>query len=63
MKAKSIDLNTLQTLRNYAVNHGVTPGYIYKLERDGKMETLLIDGVKIIQVDKYPSIPVLNRRK
>jgi hypothetical protein len=63
VKPKNIDINTLQTLRNYAVGQGVTPGYIYKLERDGKMETLLIDGVKFIQIDRYPSIPVINRRK
>jgi len=63
MKAKNVDITTLLTLKNYAVSHGVTPGYIYKLEREGKMETLMIDGVKFIQTDKYPSIPVANRRK
>lgn len=63
MKAKNIDITTLQTLKNYAVYHGVTPGYIYKLEREGRMETFMIDGVKFIQTDKYPVIPVANRRK
>lgn len=63
MKAKLIDITTLQTIKNYAVNQGVTQGYIYKLEREGKMETFMIDGVKFIQADKYPSIPVANRRK
>ena len=63
MKAKNVDITTLLTLKNYAVTHGVTPGYIYKLEKDGRMETLIIDGVKFIQTDKFPSIPVANRRK
>ena len=63
MKVRNIDINTLQTIKNYAVSQGVTQGYIYKLEREGKMDTLLIDGVKFIQVDKFPSIPVANRRK
>ena len=63
MKAKNIDINTLQTVKNYAVGQGVTPGYIYKLERAGTMETFIIDGMKFIQIDKYPYIPVANRRK
>lgn len=63
MKAKNIDITTLLTIKNYAVSHGITQGYIYKLEREGRMETLLIDGVKFVQTDKYPSIPVANRRK
>ena len=62
MKAKNIDINTLLTIKNYAVSQGITQGYIYKLEREGKMESLLIDGVKFIQTDKYPVIPVANRR-
>lgn len=63
MKAKNIDINTLLTIKNYALSQGVTPGYIYKLEREGFMETYIIDGVKFVQVDKYPSIPIANRRK
>lgn len=63
MKANNIDINRLQTIKNYAVSQGVTQGYIYKLEREKKMETLLIDGVKFIQVNIYPTIPVANRRK
>lgn len=62
MKTKNIDINTLLTIKNYAVSQGITQGYIYKLEREGKMESLLIDGVKFIQTDKYPVIPVANRR-
>lgn len=63
MKSNKIDTTTLLTIKNYAVKHGVTQGYIYKLEREGKMETFMIDGVKFIQTDKYPVIPVANRRK
>ena len=50
------------TIKNYAGREGVTPSYIYKLEKDGKMECFVIDGVKFIDIAKYPSLPVANRR-
>lgn len=50
------------TIKNYANREGVTPSYIYKLEKEGKLECFIIDGVKFIQLDRYPSLPVANRR-
>lgn len=51
------------TIKNYALKHGVTTSYIYKLIKEGKMFSFPIDGIQFIQVDVFPSIPVLNRRK
>lgn len=63
MKANKIDIGTLQTVKNFADNMGVTAAYIYKLEKEGRMDLFQIDGVKFVQTDKYNSIPVANRRK
>lgn len=60
---KQTKLESLQTVKNYSVKHSVTASYIYKLEREGKMELVVIDGVKFIPTDIYPEIPVANRRK
>jgi hypothetical protein len=56
-------LKWLQTVKNYAQQHGVTASYIYKLEKEQKMQLVLIDGVKFVDVKVYPGIPVTNRRK
>lgn len=53
----------LQTVKNYAVNRNVTASYIYKLVKEGKMQLIMIDGVKFVDTKDYPSIPVANRRK
>jgi hypothetical protein len=53
----------LKTVKNYALGEGVTPSYIYKLVKEGKMNLVLIDGVKFVDTSKFPSIPVSNRRK
>lgn len=53
----------LKTVKNYALGEGVTPSYIYKLVKERKMELVLIDGVKFVNIKEYPSIPVANRRK
>ncbi len=50
------------SVKNYAVREGVTASYIYKLEKEGRMELFLIDGVKFVDITKYPSLPVANRR-
>lgn len=61
--AKEIKIEQLQTIKNYATNNGVTTSYIYKLIREGKMDSYAIDGVQFIRKDIYPIIPVTNRRK
>jgi len=53
----------LKTVKNYANGFGLTASYIYKLEKEQKMSLVIIDGVKFVDTKKYPSIPVLNRRK
>lgn len=57
-----VDITKLMTIKNYASKEGVTPSYIYKLEKENKMNCFLIDGVKFVELDKYPSLPVANRR-
>jgi hypothetical protein len=56
-------LKTLKTVKNFAVGHNVTASYIYKLVKEGKMQLVMIDGVKFVDTKDYPSIPVANRRK
>lgn len=60
-----MQLNTkwLKTIKNFALGEGVTPSYIYKLVKEGKMELIMIDGVKFVDTNKFPAIPVINRRK
>jgi len=57
-----IETTNLMSVKNYAVREGVTASYIYKLEKEGRMELFLIDGVKFVDITKYPSLPVANRR-
>jgi hypothetical protein len=54
---------SLKTVKNYADSFRVTASYIYKLVNEGKMELVLIDGVRFVDTKKYPFIPVINRRK
>jgi hypothetical protein len=51
------------TIKNYAGKENVTTSYIYKLIKEGKMNSFQIDGMQFIQVDKFPSIPVIPRRR
>lgn len=53
----------LKTVKNYALGQSVTPSYIYKLVKEGRMQLIMIDGVKFVDTKDYPSIPVANRRK
>ena len=53
----------LKTVKNFAVGHNVTPAYIYKLVKEGKMQLVMIDDVRFVDTQKYTSIPVANRRK
>lgn len=53
----------LKTVKNFADMFNVTAAYIYKLEKAGRMELILIDGVKFVDTSVYKAIPVTNRRK
>ena len=57
-----VEINNLMSVKNYADRERVTASYIYKLEKMGKMELFKIDGIKFVEINKYPSIPVANRR-
>ena len=63
MKGKQIDVNALQTVKNYAISFGITPAYIYKLVKEGRMSLFEVDGVKFVDTLQYATIPVTNRRK
>ena len=60
-----MQMNTkwLKTIKHFALSEGVTPSYIYKLVKEHKMELVMIDGVKFVDTTKFPTIPVINRRK
>lgn len=57
-----IELTNLMTIKNYAKREGVTPAYIYKLIKQDRMASLSIDGIQFIEINKFPYIPVTNRR-
>ncbi len=63
MKEKKITFEDLQTVKNFADNFGITAAYIYKLEKEGKMELFKVDGVKFVPTNIYSEIPVANKRK
>jgi len=63
MKKDKITFEDLQTVKNYADSFGITAAYIYKLEKEGRMELFKIDGVKFVPTNIYTEIPVTNRRK
>lgn len=63
MKAERVTIKDLQTVKNFADSFGITAAYIYKLEKEGKMELFKIDGVKFVPTNIYTAIPVANRRK
>lgn len=56
------EIKWLKTIKNFALNEGVTPSYIYKLVKENKMDLVLIDGVRFVDTSKFPTIPVINRR-
>lgn len=62
-ETKQPSFKDLQTVNNYAVERGITPQYIHKLVKDGKMDFFLVDGVKFVDTVRFASIPVINRRK
>jgi hypothetical protein len=56
MESNKVDISNLKSVKNYALKEGVTTSYIYKLIKLKRMESLDIDGVKFIDIKKYPSI-------
>lgn len=58
-----IETSILITIKNYALRERVTTSYIYKLIKEGKMNSLDIDGVQFIDLKKFATLPVINRRK
>lgn len=62
LSGMKVEINNLMSVKNYADREGVTASYIYKLEKQGRMELFQIDGVKFVEINKYPSLPVANRR-
>ena len=57
MKANQIEIDYLQTIKNYAVLNAVTPSYIYKLAKENKMQIVNIDGVQFVNTKQYPVLP------
>jgi len=52
-----VNIDKLQTIKNFATKEQVTPSYIYKLVKEKKMSSLSIDGVQFVDTVKYPNIP------
>ncbi|MES2428612.1 MAG: hypothetical protein V4560_16640 [Bacteroidota bacterium] len=57
MESNKVDILNLKSIKNYALKVSVTTSYIYKLIRENKLSSVDIDGVKFIDIKKYPSIP------
>jgi hypothetical protein len=57
-----IEIKNLMTIKNFALKERVTPSYVYKLIKEGRMSSFTIDGVKFIETNKFPYLPVINRR-
>lgn len=57
-----VETDKLMTIKNYAAKEGVTTSYIYKLIKEGKMSSFSIDGIQFIELDKFPVLPIINRR-
>ena len=52
-----IESTYLKTVNNYALNNRVSASYIYKMIRENKMTCIEIDGVKFIDISKFPTLP------
>lgn len=59
--AELIDPATLQTVHNFAAAYsggkGVTPSYIYRLIRVGKLASRTIDGTVFVVLPAPPATP------
>lgn len=52
-----VETDRLKTIKNYANEMTVTTSYIYKMIRENTMHFVMIDGVKFIDVVKFPKLP------
>ncbi len=50
------ELENLKTASTYARMKGVSTSYIYKLIRDNKLKSIVIDEVIFINIKLYPPI-------
>ena len=72
-----VEINNLMSIKNYAEREGVTASYIYKLEKQGRMELFQTSFLKMfiyineytlegfneaILVQKYMLLIILKRR-
>jgi hypothetical protein len=53
---KTIDINKLKTIKNFARENDVTSSYIYKLIKENRMKAVIIDDVKFIDLSIYPKL-------
>lgn len=51
-------IKNLKTIKNFALDNGFTTSYIYKLIRDQKIKSVVIDGVQFIDIVEFPSFPI-----
>lgn len=58
---KQLDISKLRTIKNYAVKNNVTPTYIYKLIKEGKLKVVMIDNVQFIDSLEYPSLKLQRK--
>ena len=52
-----VETGYLQTIKNYAGMYGITTSYVYKLLKLGELDAVVIDGVKFIDINKFPNSP------
>jgi hypothetical protein len=52
-----VETATLVTVKKFATKNNVTTAYIYKLLAEQRMKAVEIDGVKFIDITKYPALP------
>lgn len=52
----NVKTENLVTVKNYALSQSITTSYVYKLFKAKNIEPIVIDGVKFIDVKKYPTI-------
>ena len=53
---KPTNIDTLQTIKNFALANKVTAAYIYKLMKEKKITPVIIDGVQFIDLSVYPKL-------
>jgi hypothetical protein len=49
-------ISHLKTVKNFASDNKVSRAYVYKIINQGKLQTVIIDGVIFIDIIKYPTI-------